>query len=318
MRYSATENPYIWVRFNTGDTPIISIYDASDNSVIINDASMSELLVTGYFKYYFNPSVTILTNYFYIVKTTNEEFAGAFTLGGYPDNILEDTNELQTNQDDWLTATGFSVPNEYDNELTNIQSDLDNPDQYKATGFSVPNEYDTELTNILALLDRVLLATEIKQAEINDTSTSSTKFITTLTETTNNFWVRAALLFTSGNNKGQIRAIKNYNGSTKEITIQTPLSFSPVNTDTFIICVGRKYLTPDITELVEAIEDSVIEGTLTNIEMKRIIFSALAGLCSGGGTTNIKFRDVENTKDRIDATVIPLTGDRTNITVDGS
>jgi hypothetical protein len=62
--------------------------------------------------------------------------------------IENDTNELQTNQSNWITATGFSVPNEYDAVLTAIQADLDNPAQYKATGFSVPNEYDAVLAAI--------------------------------------------------------------------------------------------------------------------------------------------------------------------------
>jgi len=142
MRYSLTENPYIWARFNTGDSPTISIYDASDDSIIINAAAMSELAATGHFKYLFDPSPVVLTNYFYIASTTDEEISGAFTLGGYPDEILADTNDLQTNQGNWLTATGFSVPNEYDTELASIQADLDNPDQYKAAGFATETKQD--------------------------------------------------------------------------------------------------------------------------------------------------------------------------------
>ncbi len=35
--------------------------------------------------------------------------------------ILTDTNELQTNQGSWITAAGFSVPNEYDTVLSDIK-----------------------------------------------------------------------------------------------------------------------------------------------------------------------------------------------------
>ena len=44
--------------------------------------------------------------------------------------------------------------------------------------------------------------------------------------------------------------------------------------------------------------------------------SALGGLLSGADTTNIKMRDMADTKDRIDATV-DADGNRTSITLDG-
>lgn len=55
-----------------------------------------------------------------------------YTVDGLVDTVLEDTSELQTNQGNWLTATGFSVPNEYDAVIAALQADLDNPAQYKA------------------------------------------------------------------------------------------------------------------------------------------------------------------------------------------
>ena len=107
-----------------------------------------------------------------------------------------------------------------------------------------------------AEIDRILTATEVRQVTINDAAATTTKFITTLTETSNTFWPRAAILSTSGNNKGQIRAIKTYNGSTKEVQIQTPLSYAPADGDSFVIVVARKFLTPDIGDLA-------LESTLT-------------------------------------------------------
>lgn len=168
------------------------------------------------------------------------------------------------------------------------------------------------------LFNRVLSATEVKESAVNDISATTTKFISTLSETTDDFWVRASVIFTSGQNKGQVRAVKNYSGTTKEITFQTPLSFPPNNTDTFIINTSRQFSTPNVSDIVNAIQSSVVEGSLTDIEMKRIMFAALSGLCSGGGTNNIKFRDLLDVKDRIDVTVVPLTGDRTTITLDGT
>ena len=43
-----------------------------------------------------------------------------YNIEGLVDAVLEDTNDLQTSQGDWLTATGFSVPNEYDTVIADL------------------------------------------------------------------------------------------------------------------------------------------------------------------------------------------------------
>ena len=96
----------------------------------------------------------------------------------------------------------------------------------------------------------------IKQATVNDAAATTTKFITDLTETAPNFWDRGALVFISGNNKGLIRGIKNYNSSTKEIQIQTPLSYAPADGDAFSIIPARKFLTPDIIDFRVEMDDN--------------------------------------------------------------
>ena len=130
-------------------------------------------------------------------------------------------------------------------------------------------------------IDRILTATEIRQFTVNDATATTTKFITTLTETPNTFWPRAAILSASGNNKGQIRAIKTYNGSTKEVQLQTPLSYAPADGDSFVIVVARKFLTPDI-------EGLALESTLTAIK--------------GNGWTDETLKAI---KDALDAEVGP-------------
>jgi len=147
MRYILTENPYIWARFNSGDTPTITIYKSSDNSVIVNADSMSELGTTGFFKYHFAPLPSSMTNYFYIAKTVDEEHAGSIILGGYPSAILSDTNELQNNQGNWLTATGFATQNPPSQNINDYKADVSKLDVAISTR-APKNEYDIELSNI--------------------------------------------------------------------------------------------------------------------------------------------------------------------------
>jgi hypothetical protein len=224
MRYLENENPYIICRFTTGDTATIDIYDLSDDSKDVDGASMSEIGLTGYFKYLFNPDIAVLKEYLYIADNSIEEHSGKIILGGYPDTILENTNELQI---DWTDGGRLDL-----------------------------------------LLDRILTATEIKQFVINDTSASTTKMETTLTEI-NNFWVRAAILFTTGNNAGQIRGIKNYSQTNGEIQLQTAVSYTPANGDLAIIMTARKFLTPDTTELAADVK-TAMEGVGTKLTEVKI------------------------------------------------
>lgn len=66
-----------------------------------------------------------------------------------------------------------------------------------------------------------------------------------------------------------------------------------------------------------AYADEVYEGALTLRNIIRILLAALAGKSTGGGTASVQFRDVADSKDRIDATVT-VNGNRTAVTLDGS
>jgi len=58
-----------------------------------------------------------------------------------------------------------------------------------------------------------------------------------------------------------------------------------------------------------------VEGTMTLPKVLRILLAALSGKLSGGGTTTVKFRDLADSKDRIEATVDAY-GNRTAIELD--
>ena len=59
----------------------------------------------------------------------------------------------------------------------------------------------------------------------------------------------------------------------------------------------------------------VVEGSITLVQIQRLILSVLAGLASGGDTTSIKFRDLADTKNRVTETV-DANGNRTSVTLD--
>jgi len=61
-----------------------------------------------------------------------------------------------------------------------------------------------------------------------------------------------------------------------------------------------------------AVWAAVAEGVLTYAEFQTIMFSVLAGRSTGGGTANIDFRDLADTKSRVTVTV-DANGNRTAI-----
>lgn len=67
----------------------------------------------------------------------------------------------------------------------------------------------------------------------------------------------------------------------------------------------------------QILDSSDVETSVTVKEALRLVLSALAGKLSGAGTTAITIRDVNDTKDRIAATV-DASGNRTAVTVDVS
>lgn len=66
---------------------------------------------------------------------------------------------------------------------------------------------------------------------------------------------------------------------------------------------------------VDLILDDPVEGTYTMREALRIMLAVLAGKANGGGTATIVFRDVNDSKDRVEATV-DVNGNRSTVILD--
>jgi len=111
-----------------------------------------------------------------------------------------------------------------------------------ASGHVIPGSYGD-------LVSRILNAVEVKRGTVQDDGATVMKFLTDLNETANGFWDRCGILMFSGQCKGQIRGIKNYNGNTKEVTVETPFSYAPARNDQFILITPRKYLAPNLEDI---------------------------------------------------------------------
>jgi hypothetical protein len=78
--------------------------------------------------------------------------------------------------------------------------------------------------------------------------------------------------------------------------------------------VNSDYLLSSDT-ISDAVHNAVVEGTITQKQATRLMMSVLAGKSTGGDTTNIKFRDTQDSKNRVNETV-DEDGNRTSVTLD--
>ena len=97
---------------------------------------------------------------------------------------------------------------------------------------------------------------------------------------------------------------------------QTPID--PIHPTDFVTVVITQSSSPTIINAdAAALWQAPLEGAVTAQELMNIIAAALAGKLSGAAGTSIAIRDVNDTKDRILATV-DADGNRTAVTADGS
>jgi hypothetical protein len=179
-----------------------------------------------------------------LVLTAGEMNADSITLAGksgtasisiIPTHITTERGIIGTNLDAQVSLIPTNPLPTNDSRLNNLDAQI----SLRPTLSTIEGSTVLAKQALLTALHNIV---NIKQATINDTSPTSTKFNTTLTETTNGYWSRSAIEFTSGNNIGVIRQIKNYTGSSKEVQLVTPLPNSPVNGDAFSIVMLRNFI----------------------------------------------------------------------------
>lgn len=72
---------------------------------------------------------------------------------------------------------------------------------------------------------------------------------------------------------------------------------------------------PQVSSTPNALLNAVIEPGFTLRSALRLMLAAMAGKVSGAGTTNVLIRDVNDTKNRLNATV-DASGNRTAVVKD--
>ena len=199
--------------------------------------------------------------------------ASLATVDSNVDAILADTNELQTNQGDWATATGFATAAAItalnDLSAADVNSEVDTAiaDAGLATSAALATvdanvdailvDTGTTLPATLSGLSTFDATTDTVDVGAIDGSTtaaarlsdsaetmvlgaaitgtlSTTEMSTDLTETTNNHYNGRVIIWKSGVLTDQATNITGYDGTTKVLTF-TATTEAPANTDTFII-----------------------------------------------------------------------------------
>jgi hypothetical protein len=85
---------------------------------------------------------------------------------------------------------------------------------------------------------------------VNDSSATTTSFVSNLSSTVNDFWNEKVLVFTSGSLAGQSRVISDYDGATKTLTFDEGFTSAPANSSEFIILSVHVHPVDEIVQSV--------------------------------------------------------------------
>jgi hypothetical protein len=98
------------------------------------------------------------------------------------------------------------------------------------------------------------------ESSINDTSATTTSFVTALTETTTSYYSNKIMVFIDGHLSGQARIITHYDGTTKTITLEEPLTSAPADGDQFLILATHEN---SVAEIADGVWDEAQSGHTT-------------------------------------------------------
>ena len=152
------------------------------------------------------------------------------------------------------------------------------------------------------------------EAAIDDTSATTTSFVTNLTESTTSYYSNKIMVFISGSLSGQARIITNYNGTTKAITLEEALTSAPADGDEFLILATHENSIGEIQSglataaalaTVDTNVDAILVDTGTTLPATLSVIDANvdAVLVDTGTTLPATLTSIEGKVDTVDTVV---------------
>jgi hypothetical protein len=186
--------------------------------------------------------------YTYFTTGTNEDVFKADTstlatsaaLSGVETKI----DTIDTNVDSILVDTGTDIP-----ASIAALNDLSSLDVENAVWDASLSSHNTGGTTGKSL-KQIKEGTITIESSINDASATTTSFVTALTETTTSYYSNKIMVFIDGHLSGQARIITNYDGTTKTITLEEPLTSAPADGDQFLILATHENSVAEIADSV--------------------------------------------------------------------
>ena len=126
------------------------------------------------------------------------------------------------------------------------------------------------------------------------------------------------VLFTPPSHYTVRLAGSNNNIFAEDVFVPTMVSVIGQNAAGLIVSVqGSGVTAQDKLDIAAEVWDSALDGAFTAEELVRLMSAVLAGKLSGAAGPTVTIRDLNDTKDRVVATV-DSDGNRTDVTLDGS
>ena len=110
------------------------------------------------------------------------------------------------------------------------------------------------------------------EGSVDDSSATTTTFVSNLTETTDGFYHDKVMVFISGDLAGQARHIETYTGSTKSITVSQGFTSAPADGDEFLILATHEH---SINEIQAGLATAASITALNDISVADVLTSVL-------------------------------------------
>lgn len=182
---------------------------------------------------------------------TTDTVANVTTVGSVTNPVATDAASRTASQADVSSlATSASIA---------ALNDLSSTDVENAVWDASLSSHNTGGTTGKSL-KQIKEGTITVESSINDASATTTSFVTALTETTTSYYSNKIMVFIDGHLSGQARIITNYNGTTKTITLEEPLTSAPADGDQFLILATHEN---SVAEIADGVWDEAQSGHTT-------------------------------------------------------